>query len=775
MGTLVPNTGVSAAGGSLYKLAVPLPLFLGDGVNAEAASRIRELIRGQPRIAKLAAADEVGVVHVLETFEMTDILALKRRQREVIGLPFVERFLRCPQVLSPVQSLPVFDLVLPPEFNVSCTGLTPVQKDVCSNYVQWMGSRMADDVSSVTGFIVANRVSLQPNSKYQAALARNIPVVGLSFLETAWAARAMPRTAEHELSGLQGLRICFDPLDQDLLDQCQHLAQQNGAVIETFERAEVLVIRDVMHHLYNKATQCGMLRASPRWLLHCCSSKRCEPIVGEFEPSAPRAVPLPSAGTVAGAQDSTILMDAVLNFLYLPKDARAAAQELAWQCGAYTTIDPSDDAITHVLFKSVCRTTAQAPVPVSIPVDRDRICFIDMSWLEACAQQGRWVEERRFPQQEVICNPTADKAGQELRKNGTVHQPRRLFRQESAPMHLPLPAASGSPSEPLPLADAPVHAEEGKLHLPIDVQPIPEMEACKLRITGLWRTRDSQGRRAQIEELARNLGAEVLGKDGRVSEVTHWICVFPEALEQDILTKARHKKQHVLTPQWLLDCLRHKTRVAEQPYDIGGATATHRDAQSQLTSTASSRSSNTQTGAVSSVLRDHLLLLSVQALGSEKRLMEMTEELGGEARTWRNCQELQAHTGTSAKIIVLVESGEARQADGTLMKFFEDLAKLGGSCVLFQWLTEVHAQWRLLPEESFRPPFPSKAEDESGAKRARTDEKATFAWQTDASKRLEELAKDAQAKERLSKAQQKTMEGLRVAELRQEAPSRLGG
>mmetsp|Transcript_7398 Transcript_7398/g.16238 ORF Transcript_7398/g.16238 Transcript_7398/m.16238 type:complete len:773 (-) Transcript_7398:59-2377(-) len=769
MGPLVPVTtasaGHGASSGSIHGLSVPLPLFLSSRLSPDAVQSLHELIRGVPHLAKVADSDEVGVVHVLQNFEPDEIVALKNRRREAMGLPCVERFLRCPQVLSAVESLPVFDFILPGNLIVCCTGLTPAQRVICANYVQWMGGRMSEDITTAA-LLVALRVSLNSESKYQAALSKGIPIVGMSFLEKAWESKAMPQTTDHELLGLQGLRISLDPLDQELLEQCQHVARQNGAVIEACDKAEVLVIRDVMHPQYQLATANGMSKAPPAWLLHCCSSRRCVPIVGQFEVGAPRAVPLSTLlpGETMSAEETaqlgssmhTVLMDAVLNLLYLTPEQRSVAQELAWQCCAYTTLDPADAAITHVIFKCSPRT-----VPVSVPVDPDRISFIDISWLQACAREGKWLKEGKYAHQQVLFNPSADAAAKEVRKwSESLDRPARaLSRQGSElPPPVPIQAAPVADVLPLPAPEPPKSTPQASqvdsnapFKLSSEHMPVPDMENCKVRITALNPTRDSQSTRARLEELAKLLGARVLDKGGKLSDITHWICVLPEAFEKEMLARARQKKQHVLTSQWLYDCYHNKRREPEHLYDIrtqsaSGPVGKPREPQAEA-STASAKMAR-----VAGILQGRTILISRQALGTNKLLVQMVEELGGRASHLERPQDIEPlllsleHQGSN-KVTVLLESEEARQVDEKLASLLQKLEQRGGRCVLPAWLAEMHAQWRLLPEDSFQAPLPGRNREEAAGtdgdpptKRARVDE-ATFTWQTDAAQKLADLAK----------------------------------
>jgi len=92
--------------------------------------------------------------------------------------------------------------------------------------------------------------------------------------------------------------------------------------------------------------------------------------------------------------------------------------------------------------------------------------------------------------------------------------------------------------------------------------------------------------------------------------------------------------------------------------------------------------------------------------------------------------------------------------------------------VLPAWLSEVFKQQRQLPFEAFTA-MPAENVDQPSQKRQRTGE-AMYAWQPEASTKLEELAVDSRTKSRQSKANQRVSEGLRIAE-KHCAPSRCEG
>jgi len=113
----------------------------------------------------------------------------------------------------------------------------------------------------------------------------------------------------------------------------------------------------------------------------------------------------------------TALAECVVCLVYLPSvEARDAAKAMAWSLGAFTTLSPFDSAITHVLFK--VSPLEQAAVQVSVRIVEDHVSFLDVSWLEACVEKGRRLQESQFPRQRVNYNPVLDAAYATIARNG---------------------------------------------------------------------------------------------------------------------------------------------------------------------------------------------------------------------------------------------------------------------------------------------------------------------------------------------------------------------
>jgi len=287
-----------------------------------------------------------------------------------------------------------------------------------------MGARFSEDLAPGVEFLVASRVSLHPDSKYQAALKFQIPIVKPSYLEAMWHTKGVVAMDAHVLPPLCGLGVCFDPRQAEIIEQLRNRAVNGGAVMETLDQAEVIIVKDSFVPLYQEARKMGILVAPPAWLERCLQLRRCVPIAGDFEVLHPRSAVLaiPNHGNPSTAlahskpsgklqptdnQCGLILVECVLCLLYLaPGQQRDMAKALAWRCGAFTTLDPLDRSVTHVLF----RVVGKRQVQVSVPMEDDRVAFLDVSWLEACIQEGRRVCEESYPQQHVVYNPGCDTA-----------------------------------------------------------------------------------------------------------------------------------------------------------------------------------------------------------------------------------------------------------------------------------------------------------------------------------------------------------------------------
>ncbi|CAK0858534.1 unnamed protein product, partial [Prorocentrum cordatum] len=353
-----------------------------------------------------------------------------RRQGRRIPTPFGR-----PLLLAPSSSLAVPRLFR--RGSICCSGLSQQDRARCSSLARWTGGKFSEDLSSEVGLLVAERVSLHPASKYQAALARRLPVVRLSYLEALWEMKAEVDVEPHILPPLYGLRICLDKRHEEYAGKAAEL----GAVVEAFDCAEVVVVGDIFAPLYQQARRIGILAASPLWLERCFQLRCCTPIAGELQVLNPRSAalaggPTPGPGGCDDEECGAALLGCVLCLLYLPPGPqRDAAKALAWKVGAYTTLAPTDRAVTHVLFR--VQPGGKAAVSVSVPDDHDRVAFIDVSWLEACACEGRRVSESQFQRQKVAYNPRCDDA----------HAAARALRPP-ADGEAPVRALKNAPSDP---------------------------------------------------------------------------------------------------------------------------------------------------------------------------------------------------------------------------------------------------------------------------------------------------------------------------------------
>eukprot|EP00931_Biecheleriopsis_adriatica_P118200 TRINITY_DN93656_c0_g1_i1.p1 TRINITY_DN93656_c0_g1~~TRINITY_DN93656_c0_g1_i1.p1 ORF type:complete len:866 (-),score=182.56 TRINITY_DN93656_c0_g1_i1:23-2620(-) len=386
-------------------LQFPLALYLSPRIPPDRAALLRGLISAQPRYARLSDAEE-GALHVLPDFQLEELAALERRKRRIIGLPFVERFLKDRSVLSRVPALPLFDLIYRSPNAICFSALSQDARIRCNALARWIGARSLDELGPGVDLLVTARVSLHPDSKYQAALKSRLPVVRPSYLEAIWEAKQQVDVEPHYLPALAGLAICFDPRQAEVTEAFQRRAAAQGAVMAHFNKAEVVIVTDVSRPLYKDARKLGMLAAPPVWLERCLQLRCCVPISGELEVPQPGATMDASPASVESSCNMS-LIDCVLCLLYLePGKARDTAKAHAWKCGAHTTLDPNDKAITHVLFNSLPNTL----VHVSVPVDEDRISFLDVSWLETCAGRAKRVKESEHQRQRVSFSPSCDTA-----------------------------------------------------------------------------------------------------------------------------------------------------------------------------------------------------------------------------------------------------------------------------------------------------------------------------------------------------------------------------
>mmetsp|Transcript_13061 Transcript_13061/g.37230 ORF Transcript_13061/g.37230 Transcript_13061/m.37230 type:complete len:952 (+) Transcript_13061:87-2942(+) len=526
-------------------LPLPLSLYLSPAIPPASAAALRDLAHRRPQVARVVDAEE-GALHVLHNFVLEEVAALEKRRCRIIGLPFAERILRDPGALGKVPALPLFDSIYRREGAVCCSGFQQAQRLRYVSLARWMGARFSEDLETEkVGLLVASRVSLHPESKYQAALKKRIPIVKPSYLESMWKATEEVDLEPHIMPTFFGLSLCFDPRQGDVIEQFKDKAMSLGALIEPLDRAEVVIVKDTFSKLYQEARKIGILAAPPLWLERCLQLRCCLPITGELEVLNPKSLSLvlyggPSAAPggaklapVAEGECGVGLLDCVICLLYLqPGHQRDAAKYLAWRCGAFTTLNPTDKAITHVMFKAVAKTQVQ----VSVPIDEDRVSFVDMSWLEACAQEGHRAREVAFPQQRVVYNPTCDEAyARVLRRTpgtGTTAQPTDWSsRAAAAGSGLPATGAEqAAPSLPPPQPQLPA-ADAGGAEAPAQAPPpaampprVPALRpAARLRPTAQggvfanmvlgfvgWATGDSDPELLKLLETVRGQGGTVV-------------------------------------------------------------------------------------------------------------------------------------------------------------------------------------------------------------------------------------------------------------------------
>lgn len=450
---LVPHTAEPSLKGG------PVALCLSPKIPPERAASLRELALARPRYARIVDTEE-GSISVLPDFELEEISMLERRRCRIIGLPFAERLLRDPSSLEKVNALPLYDFILSSESTVCHSGLPAPVKLRCSVLAKWMGARISENMDFSLGLLVTCRVSLHPSSKYQEALARKVPIVRPAFLEAAWDAKERVNLEQHTLPALSGLGVCFDPRHADIIDKYRGKLAEHGAVMEPLNRAEVVIVKDVFAPLYEDARKIGILCAPPLWLDRCFQLRCCLPIRGELEVPSMQSAASVMPGTNLGAfgdaaafqrECNGALLGCVLCLLYLaPGHDRNYAKALAWKCGAFTTLDPLDRAITHVLFK-VTGTVSQN---VSVPVDEDRISFLDIAWLEACVREKRRSPENAHAQQLVNYNPVCDSSHAEVRGRSINSAAASILGQPRSHSMLEKRPSEATIGGRIPLADA---------------------------------------------------------------------------------------------------------------------------------------------------------------------------------------------------------------------------------------------------------------------------------------------------------------------------------
>ncbi|CAE7499925.1 unnamed protein product [Symbiodinium microadriaticum] len=458
---------------------------------------------------------------------------------------------------------------------------------------------------------------------------------------------------------------------------------------------------------------------------------------------------VPQAGVPLGgsieAEVSTILHGCVLCLVYLPPGKeRDDAAESAWRCGAWTTLEAKDPAITHVLFDVVPRVL----VHVSMPVDEALgVEFVDVRWLDACVANGKRADENHFARPRVAYNPTCDIAYPAALQSDLSSSGRKVRRVES----------SAALEEVTTKSSQLVEAASAKPELRGQQPPL---SGLTVRITALDDSKQSCRERQRLQEMAHGLGATVADQRSRLGDITHFVCVVPDRLEAGLAEKARKRQIHIVAVHWLLDCNRHGIRQPEARYSVRDAAPLPTQSEPLLEDAVSKASPCV----AATVLAKCDILVSPWALGVEPKLTQMAKELGATSvRTWRTPAELRSLLQASSEgqtRAVVVEKDETRQGslEGCVEKWTPELRSI---FVQPSWLSETYSQRRRLPLSSFTA-F-SGADDALSPLRVAPE--AAYAWQPAEMKRLQEAAAQADAQEAESKAQQRVSQGLRLADL----------
>ncbi|CAE6957968.1 unnamed protein product [Symbiodinium natans] len=693
-------------------------------------------------LAVVVVAD--GPLVVLHNFETEELTMLKQRGKSVVGVPFVERLLRERSLLDKVWALPLYDLIYRSEKGLCFSAMTPQHRCRCQDIATWVGARVTEEVTPATELLVAQKVSLRPDSKYQMALNLRLPIVRPSYLEALWSQQRLVDKETHFLPPLAGLAINLGPVQDQVSPELRRRAEAAGATITTLDKAEIIIVTDASKPIYKEGRNLGMLLAPPRWLERCLQIGCCLEIAGELE--VPQAgVPMGGSLLSVEAEISPILADCVLCLVYLPPGrARDQALHMAYRCGAMTTLEPNDSQVTHVLFNVVPGVL----VNVSVRVDEedDRVQLVDVRWLEACVDTGKRASEQGFPRPRVTYNPSCDAAySAALQPDSSTPSAGEARRVEGGAALEDVSAKSTQ------LVEAP--AQPG----PLDGPPL---SGLTIRITGLDGSWQGSRERQRLQEMVQTLGAKVADQTSRLADITHIACVVPERLEAGLAEKAKKRQIHLVTAQWLLDCNRRGSRQPEARYNVRDAAP----AASPSLSLEDEALAKASSCVGATVLAKCDILVSPWALGLQPKLMQMAKELGATSvRAFRNVEDLRALLQAKAEgqaWVVVVEKEEARQGslEGCAETWTPELRSI---FVQPSWLSETYSQRRRLALSSFAA---FSGEEDSGSL-PRVAPEAAYAFQPAEMKRMEEEAAQAHAREVQSKAQQRVSQGLRLADL----------
>ncbi|CAE7235264.1 topbp1-A [Symbiodinium sp. CCMP2592] len=620
----------------------PLNLHLSPRIPSDRAALLAERLRADPKLRLVDSED--GALLVLPSFEFEELSALQKRGKRVVGLPLVERFLKERSLMEKVMELPLFDLLYRSEKGLCFSAMNPEDRSRHQAFATWVGARVTEDIGPDTELLVARKVSLRPDSKYQAALALRLPIVRPTYVKALWDEQQLVDKEPHFLPPLAGLAINFGPIQDQVSPELRKRAEASGAVITTLDKAEVVIVTDASKPIYQEGRSLGLLCAPPLWLERCLQIRCCLTIAGELE--VPQAG-VPLGGSVE-AEVSNILHGCVLCLVYLPPGKeRDDAAERAWRCGAWTTLEAKDPSITHVLFDVVPRVL----VHVSMPIDEALgVEFVDVRWLDECVATGKRAEENNFARPRVAYNPTCD-----------VAYPAALQSDLSTPtMKVRRVESSAALEEVTTKSTQLVEAAAGKPELRSGQKP--PLSGLTVRITALDDSKQSCRERQRLQEMAHSLGATVADQRSRLGDITHFVCVVPDRLEAGLAEKARKRQIHIVAVHWLLDCNRHGSRQPEARYSVRDAAPVPTQSAAPLLEDAVTKASPC---VAATVLAKCDILVSPWALGVEPKLTQMAKELGATSvRTWRTPAELRSLLQASSEgqtRAVVVEKDEARQ------------------------------------------------------------------------------------------------------------------
>lgn len=316
--------------------------------------------------------------------------------------------------------------------------------------------------------------------------------------------------------------------------------------------------------------------------------------------------------------------------------------------------------------------------------------------------------------------------------------------------------------------------------------PLAEMGSCIVRITAVENTNEGRLRRARLHELVEVLGARVASQQTKASQITHIVCDQPSMLEDKTVELSTRRKIPIVKAVWLFDCFAANAKAPEEKYLVASADR----AAAPKVEACQPAEAQPQRSFTSAVLESHHVLISPSALGSDGQLPQMAQELGATVQIWRSREELEnalrpfgilpAPQGEQLKdaekrrsvLVALLEKEEA--SSGPLEPLMQLMQQEEQQGVFVQpaWLRETYSQRRLLPLDAFAALPRSADADAPAKKKPRLEEEdAAYAWQSEASTKLQELSKDSREREMQTKAQERLTEGLRRADTLRRAGS----